>query len=165
MKGMRRPLVLATELGVTMGLMTVVTVLVGLFLGSWLDRQLGTRPIATLVFILLGVLSGFLGTLNLARSAARELNAAAAARVEPRRAFSGRALGRALLLVLQLVLVTLVPVMLSLWLGHLLDRTLGRTPLFTIVLAMVSVIGSLLGVYFITVRATRYTQHNSQEAA
>ncbi len=161
MKTILRPLALATELGVTMGLMTVAAIVVGLFLGSWLDRQLGTRPIATLLFILIGVLVGTLGMINLALSATRELNAAAARQVAPRAAFRANDLGRALVLVLVLGLVTLVPVGLGLWLGLLLDRALGSRPVFTILLVLVSVIGSLLGVIILSRHAARRARRDS----
>ncbi|MDI7276257.1 MAG: AtpZ/AtpI family protein, partial [Anaerolineae bacterium] len=132
MRNLLQPLALATQLGVTMGLMTVITVLAGLFIGSWVDRQLGTRPLATLLFLLLGIVAGLLGNVNLAQSTARQLNAAAAQRVQPRVAFSARDLGRALLLVIELVLVTLLPVGLGLWIGVQADRAAGTGPLFTI---------------------------------
>ncbi len=160
-----RSLALATELGVTMGVMTVATVLAGLFLGSWLDRQLGTRPLATLLFILLGVLAGSLGTVNLARSTIRRLNSAAAEQVRARTAYRVHDLGRAMLLVLELSLVTLAPVGLALWLGLLLDRATGARPLFTVLLATVSTIGALVGVLVISMRAARRDRHDSQEAS
>lgn len=155
MKNALRPLALATELGVTMGLMTVATLLAGLFLGMWVDRQLGTRPLATLIFILLGVLAGALGTINLAQSALKQLNTAAAQHEQARTAFSAEALGSALLLVLQLILVTLVPVGLGLWLGLTLDRALGTGPGFTLAFGAVSIIAALLGVYLVSMRAAR----------
>jgi len=155
MRGMIRPLALASQLGVTMGLLTVATVLASLLLGSWVDRQLGTRPLVTLIFVLIGVLVGMLGTINLAQSTLRELNSAAARRQAPRAAFSARDLGRALLLVAQLALVTLVPIGLGLALGIWLDRTAGARPAFTIVLALVGATVSLVAVFFVTGRASR----------
>jgi len=155
MRNVLHPLVLATQLGVTMGLMTVITVLAGLVLGSWIDRQLGTRPVATLLFVLLGVIAGLLGTVNLAQSTTRRLNAAAAQRALPQAAFSARDLGRAVLLVIELILVTLVPVGLGLWIGLQADRAAGTRPLFTIAVAALALVGALLGVYFISVRASR----------
>ncbi len=150
-----QPLALATQLGVTMGLMTVITVLAGLLLGSWVDRQLGTRPLATLLFVILSIVAGLLGTVNLAQSTARQLNATAARRVQPRVAFSARDLGRALLLVIELVLVTLVPVGLGLWVGLQLDQAAGTGPVLTIAVAGLALICALLGVYLVTVRAGR----------
>lgn len=159
-----RSLALATELGVTMGVMTIATVLAGLFFGIWLDRQLGTRPLATLLFICLGVLAGSLGTVNLAQSTVRRLNAATGRQEQARSAFRMRDLGRALLLVLEVALLTLVPVGLALWLGLTLDRAAGTRPIFTIALTAVSTIGALLGVYVVSARAARRRGHDSQEA-
>lgn len=161
MKNLYRPLALATELGMTMGLMTVSTVLAGLFLGLWLDSQLGTRPLATLLFIGAGTVAGLLGTINLARSATRQIDAAVAQHGEARTAFTTRDLGRALLLVLQLIVATLVPVGAGLVVGFWLDRTLGSRPIFTIALAVMSIIGALVGVYFITARAARRAGQDS----
>ena len=161
MKDTLRPLALATQLGVAMGLMTVCSVLLGLFMGSWVDGQLGTRPVATLLFILLGILAGSLGTINLARSTLRQLNAAAASRGVPRTAFSAADLGRALVLVAELIVMTLVPVGLALALGILLDRSLGTRPVVTIILATLSVILALFGVYVLATRAARRAGHDS----
>lgn len=154
-KGTLWPLALATQLGVTMGVMTVFTVLASLYLGSWVDRQFGTRPLATLLFILLGVLAGFLGTINLAQSTVRQINTAAAQEVRVRTAFLARDLGRALLLVLELALVTLVPNGLALWLGLWLDRATGSGPLFIILMTIISLIGALFAVFLIARGATR----------
>ncbi len=161
MKSPMRALALATQLGVTMGLITVITVLGSLFVGSWVDRQLGTRPLATLLFILMGVLAGLLGTVHLAQSSIRELNAAAAQQAEARTSFSARDLGRTFLLILELILVTLVPIGLGLWAGLYLDRVTGSGLVFTIVLATLSIIAALAGVYLVTSRAVRRARGNS----
>jgi F0F1-type ATP synthase assembly protein I len=52
MKGEWRPWTLVTQLGLTV----VVTLLVTLFLGIWLDGLLGTRPWLTLFLSLVGVI-------------------------------------------------------------------------------------------------------------
>jgi ATP synthase protein I len=155
MKQVARALALATQLGVTMGLMTVGTVLAGLFLGTWVDRHFGTRPLATLLFVLMGMLAGLLGTINLAQSTMRQLNAAASQQVDARTAFSARALGRALFLVAALIAVTLAPVGLALYLGLQLDRAANSSPTYTIILAAVGVIVALVGVFLVTARAAR----------
>ena len=148
-----RPLALATQLGVTMGLLTVVTAVGGLFLGLWLDSQLGTRPLATLILVLLGVLVGLLGTVNLARSAQRTLDAATAAQVRPRTSFTARDLGRALLLIVELAAVTLVPVGIALWLGRTLASAAGGVPALTVVLAVLGALIALAGVYLVSRQA------------
>ncbi len=165
MKLVLRPLALASELGMTMGLLSVGTVLAGLLLGSWIDRQFDTRPAATLLLTFVGVLAGLLGTINLAQSATRRINRDVAQHGQVRSVFSARDLGRALVLVLELALVTLAPVGLCLGLGLWLDHKLQSRPVFTIVLAVVSIVGASLAVYLVTAHAARRANHDSQEAA
>lgn len=155
------PLALASQLGITMGLMTVSTVLAGLYLGSVMDRRFGTRPFLTLAFVLIGVLVGMLGTVHLAQSTLRELNAAAAHNVQPRTAFSARDLGRALFLVAQLALVTLAPIGLGLLLGLQLDQALGSRPIFTIALLVAGASLALVAVFFVSRRAGERAGPNS----
>jgi F0F1-type ATP synthase assembly protein I len=150
-----QPLALATQLGVTMGLLTVFTALGGLLLGLWADRQMGTRPLAAILFVLAGVVAGLLGTVNLARSALRTLDAAAARKVQPRTSFSAADLGRALLLVVELSVVTLLPVGLGLWFGLRLDRAMDARPAFTIALAAVGLAIAVAGVFWVSLRAAK----------
>lgn len=155
MKPVARALALATQLGITMGFMTVGSVLGGLLVGTWVDREFGTRPLAALLFVLMGILAGLLGTVNLAQSTRQQLDTAATRQIELRVAFSARDLGRALLLVVALVVVTLLPVGLGLYLGLLLDRAIGISPVGTICLAAVGITVALVGVFHITRRAAR----------
>ncbi|HLG50026.1 MAG: AtpZ/AtpI family protein [Chloroflexi bacterium] len=48
------PVALISQLGFTL----VASILLGLVLGLWIDAQLGTRPWATLILSLLGILAG-----------------------------------------------------------------------------------------------------------
>ncbi len=43
----------------TMGVAMVISIVLGLFGGMYLDRYLGTEPIFTLVLIFCGILAGF----------------------------------------------------------------------------------------------------------
>ncbi len=43
----------------SIGLSVVLSTVIGLALGVWLDGKFGTRPLWTLVFLGLGVLAGF----------------------------------------------------------------------------------------------------------
>jgi ATP synthase protein I len=43
-----------------LGLLLPSSIIVGLFMGYWLDKLLGTRPWLTLSFLVLGIVSGFL---------------------------------------------------------------------------------------------------------
>ncbi len=42
------------------GTQLVVSTLIGFAMGCWLDRKLGTRPVLTIIFVLLGVAAGYL---------------------------------------------------------------------------------------------------------
>jgi len=44
----------------TVGLQIVISVLIGFGMGLWIDRWLGTKPWFMLLFILLGLVAGFL---------------------------------------------------------------------------------------------------------
>lgn len=44
----------------SLGLLLPSSIIVGLFMGYWLDKLLGTRPWLTLTFLILGIVSGFL---------------------------------------------------------------------------------------------------------
>ncbi len=161
MKDVFRPLALATELGVTMGLITVASALAGLFLGTWVDRQLGTHPVATLLFILAGVSVGWLGTINLAMAALRRFRAAGSQLTQVRSAFSVPEMSRALALVVGMLLVTFLLVGLGLALGLWLDGLLSRRPLCTVLLLILAVAGSVVGNYWLARRAARYAGRSS----
>ena len=47
---------LLSQIGITM----VVCILGCSLLGLWIDKKIGTRPILTLIFIVIGVLSAFM---------------------------------------------------------------------------------------------------------
>lgn len=47
---------LLSQIGITMG----VCILGCSLLGLWIDKKIGTRPIFTLIFIVIGVLSAFM---------------------------------------------------------------------------------------------------------
>ncbi len=54
---------IASSIGLTM----VVSVVIGWFVGSWLDGKLGTSPWLMLVGTVLGVAAGFIEMANIAR--------------------------------------------------------------------------------------------------
>lgn len=51
----------------TVGLEMGLSVLIGLFVGQWLDKRLGTEPWLLLVFLLFGMVAGFRSIFRLAR--------------------------------------------------------------------------------------------------
>ncbi|MFW2330978.1 MAG: AtpZ/AtpI family protein [Nitrospinota bacterium] len=44
----------------SIGIQIIVSILIGLIIGVWLDGKLETKPIFTLIFIFFGVVAGFL---------------------------------------------------------------------------------------------------------
>jgi len=64
-----RPLALVIQLG----LMTVSPVLIGLFLGLWLDGRLQTRPWVTLFLAAFGIIVGLAGAYRLSSSLTERL--------------------------------------------------------------------------------------------
>ena len=51
----------------TVGVAMVIATFIGLALGIWLDRRLGTSPCFTLLFLLVGVAAGFWNLWKLAK--------------------------------------------------------------------------------------------------
>jgi len=54
-------LAVASQFGITLA----VSVVLGYFAGQWLDDRLGTRPIFTLIGVLLGLVAAVLNTIRL----------------------------------------------------------------------------------------------------
>lgn len=54
------------------GIQLVVSTFVGLAMGYWLDRLMGTSPYLSLLFLILGIISGFVNMIRLARKAERD---------------------------------------------------------------------------------------------
>lgn len=61
--GWMRKAGIASSIGITM----VASVLIGWYVGSWLDDKLGSSPWLMLVGTLLGVAAGFIEMANIAR--------------------------------------------------------------------------------------------------
>lgn len=71
-QGWAGPLALITQLGLTI----VLSILLGLVLGLWVDAHLGTKPWATLILSLLGILAGSFGVYRLVSSSIDQATAA-----------------------------------------------------------------------------------------
>jgi len=54
------------------GIMMVVPIIGGLFVGKWLDEKFGTTPIIMLVCILLGAISAFMNLYKFTMAAGRK---------------------------------------------------------------------------------------------
>jgi F0F1-type ATP synthase assembly protein I len=64
-------LAVASQFGITLA----VSVVVGYFVGQWLDGRLGTGIIFSLIGVLLGLVAAVTGTIGLYRSAMRKVQA------------------------------------------------------------------------------------------
>ncbi len=71
-----RPLALVTQLGLTV----VTSLVLSLLLGLWLDSLLGTKPLLTLVFSLIGIMAGTVGVYRLITQAIAEATSQTGAR-------------------------------------------------------------------------------------
>jgi F0F1-type ATP synthase assembly protein I len=138
----------ATQLGVTIGLTTVVTSLGGLFLGLWVDGKLGTRPWGALLLTIVGVLAGSVSTYRLAHSIVAR--AQLVPEVEQPPVLTLKDVGVTLGLAARIWLTLAGSILLSLLVGWWLDAQLGIRPCLTVILMVVGLGGGSAGVYLLT---------------
>ena len=62
---------MASQFGITLA----VSVVLGFFAGQWLDEHLNTRPLFTLIGVLLGLVAAVLNTVRLYRALMRKTSA------------------------------------------------------------------------------------------
>ena len=137
----------ATQLGVTIGLTTVVTSLGGLFLGLWVDGKLQTRPWGALLLTIVGVLAGSVSTYRLAYSIVER------ARLVPEgkqpSVLTLKDVQRTLWLAARIWFVLAGSILLSLFIGWWIDTRLGIRPCLTVVLTFVGLGVGSVGVYLL----------------
>jgi hypothetical protein len=73
MKRLGRTVALASELGISMGLMAAGFMVLGLFGGKWIDSQLGTMPFATIFLTIAGAIAGQIAIYRLVRRSVSRL--------------------------------------------------------------------------------------------
>lgn len=56
----------------TVGLQVVIAIFIGLAIGVWLDARFGTSPWLTLIFMMFGVVAGFLNFYRFVKRQQRE---------------------------------------------------------------------------------------------
>ena len=56
----------------SIGIVLVVSIVIGWAFGSWLDTKLGTSPWLMLVFTLLGIAAGFIEMIRIAQQLSKE---------------------------------------------------------------------------------------------
>ena len=80
-----RPLALVSQLGLTVAASLIITLLFGL----WLDSRLGTGPLFTLVFVLVGIGAATVGAYRLVAQAIAESVASRPATYRPKARLRG----------------------------------------------------------------------------
>ena len=61
-------LALISQIGISM----IVPIIIGLYLGKWLDDRLGTGPIFLFIFIIVGIASAFMNVFKLTEREIRQ---------------------------------------------------------------------------------------------
>jgi F0F1-type ATP synthase assembly protein I len=56
----------------SIGLVLAVSIAIGYFFGSWLDKKFGTTPWLMLVFTLMGIAAGFIEMFKLAQQLSKD---------------------------------------------------------------------------------------------
>jgi len=125
----------ATQLGLTMGVVSAAMVIAGLAGGRYLDSCLGTAPWLTIALTLIGAVLGQLALVYIALRARRELVGAD----QCDRRILIRPIVKSLALVFALLLAVIAVLGLGLWLDHLLHTRVLFT-LFTPVLILVAAV-------------------------
>ena len=139
MKGLGRAIGMASELGVTMGLMAAGFVVLALLGGRWLDARLGTTPVATIVGAICGAIAGQVALFSMAARFVEALSS-------QEDAGSGLTLaGDTVKLGARAFALGIVPALVGLVVGRWLDSLIGGGIYVTAVLAFV---GPLLGLFF-----------------
>ena len=139
MKGLGRAIGMASELGVTMGLIAAGFVMLALLGGRWLDARLGTTPVATVVGAICGAIAGQVALFSMAARFVEGLSSETGAG-------STLALaGDTLKLGARALVLGVAPALVGLALGRWLDSYIGGGMYVTAVLAL---LGPLLGLLF-----------------
>ncbi len=139
MKRLGHLLGVATELGITRGLIAAALVLLGLWVGRWLDSRLGISPVATILFLLAGAVAGQLAIYRLAKRSAKLLSA------DTEHALTARQAAGALGMALRMLALIALPVLFGLLLGVWLDQLLQTRVLLTLLLALGGFVAGLVG--------------------
>jgi F0F1-type ATP synthase assembly protein I len=138
----------ATQLGLAMGLTTVVTSLGGLFLGLWVDGKLQTRPWATLLLTLVGVLAGSVSTYRLAHSIVERAQLVPAG--EQPAVLTLKDVQHTLGLAARIWFALAGSILVSLLIGWWIDTRLGIRPCSTVILMFVGLGAGSASVYLST---------------
>jgi len=152
-----RSMGLATQIGGTVA----VAVLGSLFLGLWIDRELGSSPWATLLLLGLGTLVAVMGCYRVVAPMVAHL--AAGQEVEWEAVLSWRESLRSLAFVARVGLVAIAPLLAGLFLGRWVDGWLDTHPWVTLILTVVGSVAGLVGVWRLSSTFLKRMTKDSQE--
>jgi F0F1-type ATP synthase assembly protein I len=136
-----RSLGLATQIGMTV----TVAVLGSLFLGLWIDRELGSSPWATLLLLGLGTLVAVTGCYRVVAPVVARLTAGQ--EVEWGAVLSWREFLSSLAFVARVGLTAITPLLAGLFLGRWMDDWLEIGPWVTLILTVVGAVAGLVGAW------------------
>ena len=152
-------------LGAQIAGVVVVAVLGGLFLGLWIDRELGSSPWATLLLLGLGTLVAVIGCYRAMTSAAASLAVGQeeGEEVKQEAGLSGGEFLRPLAFVVQVGLVIIAPPLVGLFLGLWVDGWLDTRPWMTLTLTVAGAVAGLVGVWRLSSTFLKRTTRDNQE--
>jgi ATP synthase protein I len=140
----------------------IVAVLGSMFLGLWIDRQLGSSPWAVLLLLGLGTLVAVAGCYRVVAPVAANMVAGQGDEWEA--ALSWKQFLRSMAFVVRIGLVTVAPPLAGLFLGLWLDAWLDTRPWVTLTLTVGGSIAGLVGAWRLSSTfLKRMTQSSSQE--
>jgi len=157
MKRLGEVIGLATELGLAMGLTAAGLVVLGLWLGRWLDARLGTNPWATILLLVAGAVAGQVAIYRLAIRSTRRLSANERTALTPQDAAS--ATGQALQVLALVALPGIVGLALGMWIDHLL----GTRVIATLILVLGGLIAGVIGALRLTQSARAHPDERGDD--
>jgi F0F1-type ATP synthase assembly protein I len=153
-----RSLGLATQIGITV----TVAVLGSLFLGLWIDRELGSSPWATLLLLGLGTLVAVAGCYRVVAPVVARLTVGE--EVEWGAVLSWREFLSSLAFVARVGLTAIAPLLVGLVLGRWMDDWLDIRPWVTLILTVVGAVAGLVGAWRLSSTfLKRRIQRNQEE--
>jgi len=126
----------ATQLGLTMGVVSAAMVIAGLAGGRYLDTCLGTSPWLTIGLTLLGALLGQLSLAYIAVRARRELTGTSQSDARPLL----RPVLKSLVLVFALLIGVIAVLAMGIWLDRMLHTHVAFTLLAPVLLLIITVL-------------------------
>jgi len=139
MKRLGRIVALASELGISMGLMGAGFMVLGLFAGKWIDSRLSTSPFATMFFTIAGAIAGQIAIYRLIKRSISRLSA------EKEDVYQLPDVFSALMLAVKTLALMVVPTLAGIGIGFLTTQKGRNRIIVTLISALVGLVAGLLG--------------------